>query len=174
MAVKMIWAEDMNGVLGKDGTIPWDVPGDRRFFRVKTLNHIVVMGRKTWESLPKKPLDGRTNIVLTRDEGYKADGATVLHSVEEVLEWYKFMSYPREHLWIIGGAGIYEAFMPHAAEILVTQVYLEVPGGDCVLAPKLSKEDWVYEGNFTPSFAPFSQSRNSWEYSIRKYTRRQA
>lgn len=164
MAIKMIWAQDSNGLIGKNGTIPWDVPGDRKFFREKTLNHIVVMGRKTWESLPKL-LDGRTNVVLTRQKDYEAKGAVVLGSLDEALDFYAEHGEPREHMWIIGGAEIYEEFMPHASEILITQIQLDTPG-EGVYAPILKRSDWNYEGYFTPlSFQ---------RYIISKYTRRWA
>src|SRR5215510_14980500 len=70
-----------NGVIGKDGGIPWRIPDDMKRFKAITLGHTVVMGRKTWDSLPKKPLPGRINVVVTRQKGWQADGAVIAHSL---------------------------------------------------------------------------------------------
>jgi dihydrofolate reductase len=105
MTVHMIWAEAHDRVIGADGTIPWRVPEDQRLFRELTGGATVVMGRATWDSLPARfrPLPGRRNVVLTRDPAWTADGAEVVHSVDEV-------DTSADEIWIMGG----DAHRPYA------------------------------------------------------------
>jgi dihydrofolate reductase len=130
MTVHMIWAEAHDRVIGAGGTIPWRVPEDQANFRDRTMGGTVVMGRATWDSLPPRfrPLEGRRNVVLTRDRQWSAEGAIVVHGVDEV-------DLSAGEIWIGGGAAIYEAFLPKADHILRTRVDLEVNGG--VRAPEL-------------------------------------
>ncbi len=116
--MKLIVAADKNFAIGNDGGIPWRLRGDLLYFKEKTLGHAVVMGRKTLESLPGgKPLKDRVNIVLTRDADYAPEGATVCHSVEEVL------ALPEaQDAFVIGGESIYKAFLPYCSHALVTKV----------------------------------------------------
>ena len=83
--ISLVLAMADNGVIGKDGGLPWRIADDMRRFKALTLGKPCIMGRKTWESLPKKPLPDRTNIVVTRDETFAADGAVVAHGVDESL-----------------------------------------------------------------------------------------
>jgi dihydrofolate reductase len=115
-SVRLVWAQSPDGVIGADGDIPWDLPEDRRLFKALTTGGTVVMGRRTWESLPPRfrPLPGRRNVVLSRTLD-SVEGADLIRSVDEVLG-------ARDELWVIGGAGVYEAFLPHADEVVVTEV----------------------------------------------------
>jgi dihydrofolate reductase len=130
----MIWAEARDGTIGKDGTIPWRVPEDQRMFRTLTTGSTVVMGRATWDSLPARfrPLSGRRNVVLTRNRSWRADGAEVIHSLDEV-------DLSAGDIWVMGGAAIYQAFLPVATHIVRTRVDLDVSGD--TRAPILG-EDW--------------------------------
>ena len=123
MTVRMIWAEARDRVIGADGGIPWHLPEDLRHFKERTLGSTVVMGRGTWESLPPamRPLPGRRNVVLTRDPDWAAPGAERAGSVAEVLAKH-------DDAWVIGGAEVYAAFLPHAAEVVRTVIDLEVAG----------------------------------------------
>jgi dihydrofolate reductase len=127
----MIWAQNKDRVIGRDGTIPWQLPEDLARFRRLTMGSVVVMGRRTWESLPEafRPLPGRENVVLTSSE---LEGPVVLRSVSDVLDRY-------DDFWVIGGAGVYQAFLPLADEIALTEVDVDVTGD--VLAPELD-DDW--------------------------------
>jgi dihydrofolate reductase len=133
MTVRMIWAEARNRVIGSNGTLPWHLPEDLRLFRARTLDSVVVMGRATWDSLPERfrPLPGRHNVVLTRNPDLVLPGAEPVGSVEEVLATY-------EDFWVIGGARIYEAFMPYATHVLRTRINKRVTGD--VRAPRLGPE----------------------------------
>ena len=95
--VGLIWAQSTSGVIGRDGSIPWDVPEDLIRFKELTVGRTVVMGRRTWESLPARfrPLPGRRNVVLTHQTDFMADGATVLQSLDDALT--------DPDTWVIGG-----------------------------------------------------------------------
>ena len=121
--LSLIWAQARGGVIGAGGRLPWHLPEDLRLFRQLTTGGTVVMGRRTWESLPSRarPLPGRVNVVLTTDPAWSAVGARRAGSVEEVLA-----AHPE--CWVIGGAAVYAAFLPHADRLVVTDVDLAVDG----------------------------------------------
>ncbi len=107
-------------VIGRDNDLPWRLPEDLKMFKRITAGHPVVMGRKTWDSLGKyKPLPGRQNIVLTRDEGWGEDGATVIHS-PGALEG---LDLADEEVFVIGGAEIYGLFLARLDELIVSHVF---------------------------------------------------
>ena len=112
-----------NGVIGKNGKIPWKLPRDLMFFKQQTLHHAIVMGRKTWNSLGNRPLPSRKNFVLTRDRHYKVEGAYVIHSIAQSIEWAQGRS-----LYVIGGAEIYQQFLPEADLLTVTRVDAHIEG----------------------------------------------
>lgn len=118
--IALIACMDRNHVIGKDNQIPWHLPADLKYFKETTMGHTVVMGRKTFESIGK-PLPGRRNVILTRDKGFRVEGAEVVHTVEEVLK-------RQEDLFIIGGATIYEQFMPYAEKLYITKIEAEFEG----------------------------------------------
>ncbi|MGL6083884.1 MAG: dihydrofolate reductase [Gammaproteobacteria bacterium] len=115
----MIAMATINDGIGKKGQLLGKYPKDMRHFQKHTTGHTVVMGRKTWESLPKKPLAERNNIVITNDRTFKAEGATVYHSVEDVLQATKHI----EKVFIIGGGEIYKQFMPYADTLIMTLLH---------------------------------------------------
>ena len=84
--ISFMWAQDKNGVIGKDNQLPWHLPEDLKHFKRTTMGHPIVMGRKTYESIGK-PLPGRENIVLTRDRQFRAEGCIVLHSIDQLNDW---------------------------------------------------------------------------------------
>ncbi len=129
MGVSLIVAMAENRVIGRHGGLPWHIPGDLRFFRQQTLGKPIVMGRKTWESLGR-PLPGRANIVITRDPTYRAEGAYVVHSLDQALDQARNLG--DGEIMIIGGAEIYRLAMPLADRIYLTEVKLR-PKGDAYL-----------------------------------------
>ena len=128
--VAMIWARSINGVIGADGTIPWHLPEDLARFRTLTRQSRVVMGRRTWESLPDRfrPLPDRRNVVLTRDPDWSAAGAERAADLATALD-------TDEPVWVIGGGTVYAAALPFADRVAETVVDLQC-GGDTV-APSL-------------------------------------
>ena len=135
MSISMIWAMDKNRTIGRNNALPWRLPRDMAFFKEQTLNKTVLMGRKTWESFGGRSLPQRNNVVLTRDSDYTANGADVIHSLDEGLKLAE-----REQLMIIGGAEIYRLFWPYADELIVTHID-EVFEGDTVF-PDLDWSAW--------------------------------
>lgn len=119
----MVWAQGRGGVIGADGGLPWHLPEDLALFRRLTTGSTVVMGRRTWESLPERfrPLPGRVNVVLTSDDGWSAEGALRAASVDQVLAEHR-------SCWVIGGGAVYAAFLPHAQRLVVTDVDVQVDG----------------------------------------------
>jgi len=137
-AVGLIWAQSTSGVIGRDGVIPWRLPEDLARFKQITLGHTVVMGRRTWESLPAsvRPLPARHNVVLSRRPDYRAEGAQVVHTLADALRG-------DGEIWVIGGAEIYGLALPTATRCEVTEVEIELrrAEGDA-LAPVLD-ESWA-------------------------------
>lgn len=135
--IVLIVAAAEKGVIGKDGTIPWRLPDDLRRFRALTLGHPVVMGRKTWDSLPKKPLPGRRNIVVTRRPGWKEEGAVAAASLEEALA---LAEAENAAIFVIGGAEMYRAAMPRAHRIELTEIHRAFAGD--AYFPAFDKTQW--------------------------------
>ena len=120
MKIGLIWAQARNRVIGKNGVMPWHLPEDLAHFKRVTLNHPVIMGRKTWDSIPPKfrPLPGRTNIVVTRQADWHEKGAQCSSSLREALQQCE----NSEQVWVIGGAQIYAQALPLADELVVTEI----------------------------------------------------
>jgi dihydrofolate reductase len=126
MALNLIFARARNGVIGHNNTLPWHLPEDLAHFKQTTLGQPVVMGRKTWESLPPqfRPLPGRTNIVVTRQHGWRAEGAVVAHSLQEAVAHCAADA----EVWVIGGAEVYAQAMPLAVRAVVTEIDADFEG----------------------------------------------
>lgn len=119
--MKLIVAVDRNWAIGNEGKLLASIPEDMKFFRTTTTGNVVVMGRKTLESFPgKRPLKNRVNIVLTRDEGYTADGAVIVHDIEELLA--KIKDYSDKDIYVIGGGTIYNQLLKYCDTALVTYI----------------------------------------------------
>lgn len=137
----LIAAVAKNGVIGKDNALPWQLPEDLKHFKALTTGHVVIMGRKTWESLPERfrPLPGRLNIVVTRNADYAAPGATVVHSLAEALTFGVGKTAPIS-LFVIGGAELYAHALPLAQRLELTEIDAEYPGD--VRFPDLDRAHW--------------------------------
>jgi dihydrofolate reductase len=135
--VVLVAAVADNGVIGRDGDIPWRIPEDMRHFRQVTSGNAVVMGRRTYESIGR-PLPHRTNIVVTRTPGWTAEGVSVATSVEEALEMAR--SAPGD-VMVIGGAQVYEAAMAVSGVQVITEVH-QTPPGD-TFYPSFDRSEWV-------------------------------
>jgi dihydrofolate reductase len=124
MIVSLVLAMAENGVIGKNGALPWRIPEDMHHFKALTMGKPCIMGRKTWDSLPKKPLPGRANIVVTRDRNFRDEGAIVAHSLDDALA----RADNAAEIAIIGGAEIYAAALPRATRIYLTEVHAAFDG----------------------------------------------
>ncbi len=135
----LVVAVAKNGVIGRDGDLPWRLRSDLKRFKAATMGKPVLMGRKTWDSLPRKPLPGRANLILTRDADFKADGAFVFTDLAAMLAAARAMAEAAgaEEACVIGGAQLYNAVLPQADRIILTEVNLE-PEGDAHLDLDLS------------------------------------
>ena len=161
--LRMVWAQADGGVIGVDGALPWHLPEDLRLFRALTLDSTVVMGRRTWDSLPPRfrPLPGRRNVVLSSTLDAAQPGAEVVRSLDDVLA---LAGDP----WVIGGGALYRALLPHAAEVVVTEVDVVLPGD--TWAPALDA-DWV-RGRRLPAEG-WSRSSSGLRFAVSHWTRRQ-
>jgi dihydrofolate reductase len=159
--VALIWAQARGGVIGAAGGLPWHLPEDLKLFRSLTTGSTVVMGRRTWESLPERfrPLPGRTNVVLTTDPGWSADGATRAASVDDVLA-------ANGSFWVIGGGAVYAAFLPHADRLVVTDVDVDVEGD--TWAPAVA-DGWQRVAR-TPDEG-WASSSSGLRYAVTEYAR---
>ncbi|TFD77635.1 dihydrofolate reductase [Cryobacterium fucosi] len=125
MTLGLIWAESSNRVIGFDGAMPWHLPEDLAHFKALTNGGAVLMGRRTWDSLPPRfrPLPGRTNIVITRQPDWRADGAVTAHSVDDALALA-----PGTDAWVIGGLEIFALTIAAADVLKVTEINADYPG----------------------------------------------
>ena len=154
--IKILVACDENRVIGKDNQLIWHLPADLKRFKSLTTGHVILMGRKTYESIGK-PLPNRTTIVITRQADFQAEGTITAHSVDEAI--LKAKSLSREDIFIVGGAEIYTLSLALADQILVTQLH-DIFEGDAYF-PEISAETWeivARERGLTDEKNPFQYS----------------
>ena len=136
--LSLIVARTQNNVIGRDNALPWDLPRDRKQFQEITMGSPIIMGRRTWESLPH-PLAGRTNIVITRQHDYVAESAMVVHSLEAACTAALFVPDVAE-IFVIGGGDIYRQFLPYAHTIYETVIHITLFGDK--FFPNVCADDW--------------------------------
>jgi dihydrofolate reductase len=134
--ISLVYAQSRNGMIGRDGGLPWHISSDLKRFKALTMGKPVIMGRKTWDSLPRKPLPGRVNIVITRQNGFLAGGAVVVQTPGDALT----AAGDEPEICVIGGAEVYRQFLPLADRIYLTEVDLDVAGD--AQAPVLDPAQW--------------------------------
>lgn len=145
--ISIVVARGSNGVIGRDGDLPWRLRSDLQRFKAITIGKPCIMGRKTWESLPLRPLPGRLNVVLTRDEGWgedgQAKGALVCRTLDEAIEIARETAQDDgvDEICVIGGAALFEAVLPRAKRLYITEVDA-APVGD-VLFPAFDESQWA-------------------------------
>jgi len=139
----LVVARARNGVIGRDGDLPWRLRSDLQRFKAITLGKPCIMGRKTWESLPLKPLPGRLNLILSRDESFTARGAVVCTTLDEAVEIARETAEDDGigEICVIGGVALFEKALPRAKRLYLTEVEAE-PEGD-VLFPAFDETAWV-------------------------------
>jgi dihydrofolate reductase len=136
--ISLVYAVSRNGVIGRDGGLAWSIPSDLKHFKAVTMGKPIIMGRKTWESLSRKPLPGRLNIVLTRHPAFPAEGATVVQTLEAAMQ--AAQKSGADEICVIGGADVFTAFWPLAQRIHLTKVLADVAGD--TFMPQISPEEW--------------------------------
>ena len=157
----LIAAVASNGVIGIDNRLPWRLPADLKHFKALTMGHAVIMGRKTWESLPAnfRPLPGRRNIVVTRDGGYSASGATVAASLPAAIS-----AAGNDEAFVIGGAELYAAALPLADRLELTEIDASFEGDTWF--PVIDPDRWRQAARET------HRDESGFDYAFVSYARR--
>jgi dihydrofolate reductase len=135
MKVSIVVAMAANRVIGNNNQLPWHLPADLKHFKQTTMGKPILMGRKTWESIGR-PLPGRTNIVITRDESYAAPGCLVVHSIEAAMQ----AAAQQDEVMVIGGAEFYRQVLPRADTIYLTRIHQDFEGD--TFFPELDEAEW--------------------------------
>ncbi|MDG2450363.1 MAG: dihydrofolate reductase [Saprospiraceae bacterium] len=164
MIISTIVARSKNNIIGKDNSLPWHLPADLKWFRSKTIGHHVIMGRKSFESLPG-PLKGRTIITVTQNKDYFSSDCIVKHSITEALAYAK--KHEKNEVLILGGGIIYELTKNLWDKMYMTDVDVEIDG-DTSFA-ELEMDDWVLK----QEEAYPADDKNVYNYTFRTYTRKE-
>jgi dihydrofolate reductase len=138
MRVSLIWAMTRNRVIGRDNALPWRLPDEMRHFMRTTLGHTVIMGRKQFEAMGSKPLPKRTNVVITRNVSYVANGAVVVRTLDEAIEQAR--KNGDEEAMVIGGGEIYALALPRADRLYFTLIDTEMAGD--TFFPTFDETQW--------------------------------
>jgi len=161
MKISLIVAMAENRVIGEGNDLPWHLPADLKRFKALTIGHVIVMGRKTFESIGR-PLPRRHSVVITRNPEYRAPGVSVVHSLEQALD----QAAGEDEVFVIGGAAIFAQALPRADRLYLTLVHAEPPGD--VVFPPLPADQWtLVEEQPHPA-----DERHAWPYTFRRYERR--
>lgn len=161
--ISFVFAMDKNQVIGHEQWMPWDLPRDLQFFKEVTLNHTIIMGRKTFESF-KKPLPKRRNVILTSDQTYQQDGCDVIHSIDTILAWNK--ANPETEYFVIGGGTIFEQVLPYADRMYMT--YIDDTFEGDTYFPSYKEEDW----SITSKTQGIKDEKNQHDYYFIQYDRK--
>ena len=161
MKLSLICAMAENRVIGRNNSLPWHLSEDLKYFKASTMGRPIIMGRKTWESIGR-PLPGRTSIVVTTNPDYVAEGAKVVHSLEAAVKLAESVAFidGSEEAFVIGGAGLYAAALPHAQRFHLTRVHAEVDGDTSLMEFDESQWREVRREDFAHDEA------NPYDYSI--------
>lgn len=160
--ISLIWAMDENRVIGYHNQLPWRLPEDLKFFKRVTMGHPIMMGRKTYESIGR-PLPGRENIVITRDEAYHPDGCTVMNSIEK---FQGFAEGKEEEIFVIGGAEIFKEVLPYADKLYLTMIHHQFEGD--TFFPVFDIDKWELESR---EIGP-KDEKNPYDYEFLIYKRK--
>jgi dihydrofolate reductase len=164
MIISLVVAASENNVIGKNNQLLWHLPKDMKYFKNLTWGMAIAMGRKTFESIGSKPLPGRKNIVITRQPGWKAEGVSVVKSVDEAAELAGQEDY--RELFIIGGGVIYMIAFDKAQKIFMTRVHTEIEGD--VFFPVIEKKDWELVHNTDNP----ADEKHAYSYSFQTWARK--
>lgn len=167
MKLSLIWAMTRNRVIGRDNDLPWSLPADMKHFMITTRGHPVIMGRRTFESMDRKPLPRRTNIVVTRTPGYEAPGALVVESLDAALAVARAQCAADgvDEAFVTGGAGLYAEALPLADRLYVTVIDADLDGD--TFFPEL---DWRLWREVDREVHP-ADERHAYSFVISRYER---
>lgn len=171
MKTSLIVAMAENQTIGIDNSLPWHLPNDLQYFKKVTMAKPIIMGRKTYESIGR-PLPGRTNIIITRQEGYSAEGIVVVNSLQQALDKAEDISFVAGHeeVMIIGGAEIYQQALQQADRLYITHVHAEIKGD--AFFPEVNWNDWQEFQREDHQADPVGEAqKNPYEYSFVVYDR---
>lgn len=160
--ISFIVAMDKNRTIGKDNQLPWYLPADLKFFKKVTMGHPIVMGRKTYESIGKA-LPGRENIIVTRNVDYQSEDSTVIHSVEELMQYVKGKN---EEVFVIGGAQLFKDTFPVADRLYITEIKHEFEGD--TFFPEFNESEWI----LASSEKGIKDEKNPYDYFYNIYDRK--
>jgi dihydrofolate reductase len=160
LSISYIVAMDIQQAIGLGNQLPWRLPADLAYFKKTTMNHTVLMGRKTYESIGK-PLPNRTNVILTQNKDYQAEGCLVVHSVEQAVEQFK-----NEEVFVIGGAEVFQLFMASVDRLYITLIEHEFEAD--TFFPEFDIEEWELES----SEDGIHDAKNPYDFSFLVYTKR--
>lgn len=166
MSLSIIVAVSENGVIGRDNDLPWRLPSELQLFKTLTEDSVLIMGRKTWDSLPLKPLPGRPCLVVSRGIG-EDDGGVYVTSISAALH-YASVKYPNKSVFIIGGSSIYAQALPIAETMYRTLVHAEVDGN--VYFPEYDESAWELVGEVEHEAGP----RDDHPYTTQVFSRKSA
>lgn len=161
LKISLIVAAANNNVIGVNNQMPWHLPNDFKYFKENTLNHSIIMGRKTYDSIGK-PLPGRRNIILTRDQEYQNPEVDIANSIQEVLNYCR----DEREIFIIGGAEIFKQALALANRVLLTRVHAEIEGD--TYFPELNPADW----NLVSQDMHFKDEKHAYDYTSEVWEKR--
>lgn len=161
--ISFILAMDENRVIGKDNQLPWYLPEDLKYFRRVTMGNPIVMGRKTFDSIGK-PLPGRENIILTRNQDYACDGCTVFYHIDDFLTACR--EHPDKEYFVIGGAEIFNVLLPNVDRLYITQIHHQFDGDTYFTT--LEMNDW----ELVSREQGIKDEKNPYDYEFLKYDRK--
>ena len=164
MIISLVVAASTNNVIGKDNQLPWCLPNDMKFFKNTTWGLPVIMGRKTFESMGNKALHGRTNIVITRQDDWKADGVIVTKSIDDAIKATE--ETDSNEICFIGGGEIFKEIMPKANRIYITRVHTVIEDGDAFF-PEIDPSQWT----LVSKRDCFADEKNDHDYTFEKWER---
>ncbi|MGM1430916.1 dihydrofolate reductase [Sphingobacterium lactis] len=151
-----------NNAIGKNNQMPWHLPNDFKYFKSTTMGHSIVMGRKTFESIGR-PLPGRRNIVITRQNDFRAEEVDVANSIEDVMNYCR----DEKEVFIIGGGNIFKQTLPLVNKVHLTRVHTTIPDADAFF-PELPEQDW----ELVSSDPHQKDEKHAFDYTIEVYTRK--
>lgn len=160
-----LWAQDQNGVIGKDGKLPWSLPNDMKFFKEQTTGNAIIMGRKTFESMGEKALPNRVNIVLTSDKDYKADQVLIFHTVEEILH---YIEQHEGKYYLIGGTGIFRSMLAYCTDLYRTTIEADFEGDVYFPEELIDRNEWT----LTKTIPGIMDERNHYPHIFELFTKK--